>query len=181
MSWGSTHCCPQFWRAKKNSNSTQCIEFYSGFSDHWQIKPLQSIGQAAEFKFESKFKPVPVQVQAIWQLIAIWQLLPKANPEDNWRFWLQNQWPSFWGRSLAQLGRVGRASTNTGRFRGKSSRCGHRHAKAWKRCLAWFWINSNQNLLPNRSQMKYDVWKPCVDRTGFDFPFEDFLTIHLCK
>ena len=63
--------CPQFWRSKKNSNSTQFIELYFGVLE--QIKPLQPIGQAAEFKFESKFEPLPV----------IWQSLPKAVPEDN--------------------------------------------------------------------------------------------------
>ena len=40
-----------------NSNSTQFIEFNFGVPE--QIKPLQPIGQAAEFKFESKFKPLP--------------------------------------------------------------------------------------------------------------------------
>ena len=34
------------------------------------------VGHAAEFKFESKFEPLPV----------IWQLLPKAIPEDNRKF-----------------------------------------------------------------------------------------------
>ena len=53
----TTHCCPQFWHSKKNSDSTQFIELYFGISE--QIKPLQPIGQAAEFKFESKFKPLP--------------------------------------------------------------------------------------------------------------------------
>ena len=43
--------------SKKNSNFTQFIELYFGVSE--QIKPLQPIGQAAEFKFESKFKPLP--------------------------------------------------------------------------------------------------------------------------
>ena len=51
------HCCLQFWRSKENSNSTQFIELYSGVSE--QIKPLQPIGLAAEFKFESKFEPLP--------------------------------------------------------------------------------------------------------------------------
>ena len=51
------HSCPQFWRSKKNSNSTQFIELYFGASE--QIKPLQPIGQAAKFKFESKFEPLP--------------------------------------------------------------------------------------------------------------------------
>ena len=51
------HSCPQFWLSKKNSNSTQFIELYFGVSE--QIKPLQPIGQAEEFKFESKFEPLP--------------------------------------------------------------------------------------------------------------------------
>ena len=67
-------CCPQFRRSKKNSNSTPFIELYFGVSE--QIKPLQSIGQAAEFKFESKLEPLQF----------IWQSLPKAVPEDNRRF-----------------------------------------------------------------------------------------------
>ena len=59
--------------------STDLKEFklhtvYFGTSE--QIKPLQPVGQAAEFKFESKFEPLPV----------IWQSLPKAIPEDNRRF-----------------------------------------------------------------------------------------------
>ena len=41
----------------------------------------QPIGQAAEFKFESKFEP----------LLVIWQSLPKAVPKDNRRFREQNQ------------------------------------------------------------------------------------------
>ena len=57
------------------------------------IKPLQLVGQAAEFKFESKFEPLPV----------IWQSLPKAVPEDNRRFRGQNQLPSSWGSSPALL------------------------------------------------------------------------------
>ena len=52
-----------------------------------QIKP---IGQAAEFKFESKLEPLQV----------IWQSLPKAIPEDNRRFCLEIQLPSSWGRAL---------------------------------------------------------------------------------
>ena len=112
--------CPQFWLSKKNSNSTQFIELYFGVSE--QIKPLQPIGQAAEFKFESKFEPLPV----------IWQSLPKAVPEDNRRFRGQNQWPSSWGRAPAWLAQVGRASTNTGRFRVSGSRCGPRPARLRK-------------------------------------------------
>ena len=35
-------------------------------------------------------------------------------------------------------------------------------AKAWKQCQTWFWINSNQRLQLNQSQMKCDVWKPNI-------------------
>ena len=82
--WGlvPTHHCPQIWRSKKNSNSTLFIELYSGVSE--QIKSLQPIGQAAEFKFESILEPLPV----------CWQSFLEAIPEDKWRFWLQNQWQS---------------------------------------------------------------------------------------
>ena len=123
--WGlvSTHSYPQFWFSKKNSKTTQFIELYSGVSE--QIKALQPIGQAAEFKFESKFKPLPV----------IWQSLPKAIPEENRRFWLQNQWPSSWGRALGRvrrastLGLVRWASINTGSFLVGGSRCLPRQAR----------------------------------------------------
>ena len=39
-----------------------------------------------------------------------------------------------------------------------------RHAKACKQYLAWFWIDCNQSLQANWSQMKYDVWKQCSDQ-----------------
>ena len=47
--------------------------------------------QCAEFKFESKFEPLQIILQS----------LLKAIPEDNLRFWLQNQWQSSLGRALA--------------------------------------------------------------------------------
>ena len=97
---------------------------YSLCCDFKGYKPLQLVGQAAEFKFESKFEPLPV----------IWQSLPKAVPEDNRRFRGQNQWPSSWGRAPARLAHVGRASTNTGRFRVGDSRCGQRPARLRKTC-----------------------------------------------
>ena len=77
--------------------STQFIQLYFGISE--QIKPLQRIGQVAEFKFESKFEPLIVR----WPVQVIWQSFPKAIPEDIRRFWLQNQWPRscgpLWQRS----------------------------------------------------------------------------------
>ena len=106
--WGliTTQRCPQFGRSEKNSNSTQFVELFWGVLE--QIKPLQPIVQAAEFKFESKFEPIrpePDQ-QVVWPVV--WQSLTNTIREDNRRIWLQNQWPSSWGRALAQLGRVWR-------------------------------------------------------------------------
>ena len=43
-----------------------------------------------------------------------------------------------------------------------------RRAKAWNRCLAWFWIDCNQSLQSNRSQIKCYVWKPCSDQRWQD-------------
>ena len=161
-----------------------------------QIKPLQPVGQAAEFKFESKFEPLPV----------IWKSLPKAIPEDNRRFWLLNQWTSSWGCAPEQLGRVGEMTSgiilnrlqpkfapdrsqmkcNLPQERASAQIRINQHsdfrwqrAKAWKWCLAWLWNDCNQSLQSNRSQMKCIVWKQCsdhVDRTTFNFWFEDFLS-----
>ena len=55
----------------------------------------------------------------------------------------RNQWQSSWGRDLAQLGRVGRASTNTGRFWVDGSRCEPRPARLRKKC----YHSSDANLL----------------------------------
>ena len=97
---------------------------HSLFGASEQKKPSQPVGQAAELKFESKFEP----------LLVIWQSLPKTVPEDNRRFRGQNQRPSSWGSALAQFGRVGRASTNVGRFRVGGSLCGPRLARLRKTC-----------------------------------------------
>ena len=76
--------------------------------------------QAAEFKFESKFKPQPV----------IRQSIQKAIPECNQRFWQQNRWPSSWGSPPAHLGQVRWGSTNTWHFWVSCSHFGH-----WQACL----------------------------------------------
>ena len=72
-----------------------------------------------------------VQVQAPAGHLAI---SPKAVPEGNRMFRGQNRRPSSWGRSPAVLVRVGRASTNTGRFRVCGSRCRPRPARLRKTC-----------------------------------------------
>ena len=61
-----------------------------------------------------------------------------------------------------------------------------RWAKAWKLCLAWFWIDHNQSLQPSWLQMpvKRDVEshvETCIDWTSFDFWFEDLIEICLWK
>ena len=73
----------------------------SWFWDIGADESIQTVGQVAELKFESKFEPLPV----------IWQSLPKAVPEENRRFWLQNQCLSSLDLAPAQLGRVGRRSS----------------------------------------------------------------------
>ena len=61
-------------------------------------------------------------------------------------------------------------------------------AKAGKGCQAWFWIDCNQRLQPNRLQIKYYVWKPCSDQRWQDklwfsiwrfFEQSAFVNIHL--
>ena len=49
--------------------------------------------------------------------------LPQVIPEDNWSFWLQNQWLTSWGSAPAQLVLVWRAITNAGCFQVSGSRC----------------------------------------------------------
>ena len=73
----------------------------SWFWDIGADESLQTVAQVAELNFESKFEPLPV----------IWQSLPKAVPEENRRFWLQNQCLSSLDLAPAQLGRVGRRSS----------------------------------------------------------------------
>ena len=60
-------------------------------------------------------------------------------------------------------------------------------AKAWKPFQAWFWINQNQSLQPNKTQMKCYVWRPCSDQRWQDLQFSiwrffeqsSFVNIHL--
>ena len=61
-----------------------------------------------------------------------------------------------------------------------------RWAKAWKLCLAWFWIDHNQSLQPSWLHMpvKRDVEshvETSIDWTSFDFWFEDLIEICLWK
>ena len=83
----ASHCC-QVQGTKKNLNFIQ---------PEWYLM----VGQEAEFKFESKFQPLPV----------IWQTLQKTVSERNWR--LQNQWPSTCGSTPAQVGLVWLWSTDS--------------------------------------------------------------------
>ena len=85
--------------------------------DFGGYKPLQLVGQAAEFKFESKFEPLPV----IWQSLR--RLFQKVIEGLEGKINCQLV-PSSWGSSVALLVRVGRASTNTRRFLISGSRCG---------------------------------------------------------
>ena len=117
----TTQCCPQFWRSKKNSNSAQFIEIYFGVSE--QIKPLQPIGHAAEFKFESKFEPLPNSAGRL-----------AMTPED----YSRRQSKDLTAKSMAKLlgprSCTAWASTNTGCFRVGGSRCWQRPARLRKMC-----------------------------------------------
>ena len=76
---------------------------------------------------------VQVWVQ-VWAHAGHLAISPKAVPKCYRRFRGQNQWPSSWCRSQAQLARVKRASTNTGRFWVGGSRCWQRPASLRKTC-----------------------------------------------
>ena len=73
----------------------------------------------------------------VWAPAGHLAISPKAVREDNLnrRFRGQNQRPSSWGSPPALLVLVGRASTNTGRFRVCSSRCWQRQAGLRKTCF----------------------------------------------
>ena len=117
----STHSCPQF----SKFYVIKRIKLHTvDFGTSEQINSLQPVGQVAEFKFESKFEPLQV----------IWSWLQKAIPEDNRRFWLQNQMPSSQSSAPALLGRIRPASTNTGRCLIGSSRCRLLPARLKKMC-----------------------------------------------
>ena len=120
----------QIWLQKRTYKEFKLHTVYAVILE--AIKPLQLVGQAAEFKFESKFEPLQV----------IWQSLRKAIPEDNRRFRGQNQLSSSWGHFLA----VGRASTNlnTRRFRVGGIRCWPRQARLRKTCYHSCYTDSVQ-------------------------------------
>ena len=121
----STHLCPQFWRSKKNSNSIQFIELYSGVSE--QINLYNTLVSRQSSSLSPSWSPCLSSG-------IDWQSLPKAIPEDNQSFWLQKLFPSSWGRAPAQLGRVGQASANTGYFQVGSSSCWQLPARLMKTC-----------------------------------------------
>ena len=126
-----THCCPQFLRFKKNSNSTQMI---SGLQSRQNLYNPFVRRQSSSFEF--KFEALPV----------IWQSLPKAIPENNQRYWLQNQWQSSWGSAPPQLGLVGLARINTGCFQVGCSCCWPRQACLKKTCYHSCDIDSVEDL-----------------------------------
>ena len=92
---------------------------------------LQPVGQAAEFKFESKFEPLPPAAVHL-----------AINPKG----YSRRQSKVLTAKSMAKLlgarsgtawaGRTGDsvASTNTRRFQVGCNRCGPRHARSRKTC-----------------------------------------------
>ena len=103
------------------------------------IKPLKLVGQVAEFKFESKFEPLPVIWQSLWRLF---QKIIEGLGEKS----TAKHLGASWGRSPALLARVGRVSTNTGRFQVCWSRCWLQQAHLRKTCYhLWYWLSSRVN------------------------------------
>ena len=92
--------------------------------DFGGYKTLQLVDQVAQFKFESKFVLLLFIWQSLWSLSVFQKVIARG----------QNQLPSSWGCSPALLARVGRASTNTGRFPVCCSHCGPRQAHLRKTC-----------------------------------------------
>ena len=68
-----------------------------------------------------------------------------SQSQSLWRVWLQNQWQSSWGRALAQLELIGRASANRGRFLVCCSSSGQRPARFGKNCCHPCYANSFLN------------------------------------
>ena len=91
---------------KKIQNSHS--DNYSGITK--QRKHLQLVSQAAEFQFESKFKPLLV----IWQSLAFPKAIPDSRRQSKALTAKSMEGP--WGSALAQLWVVGRTKTNTGYF-----------------------------------------------------------------
>ena len=105
--WKTLTSVLNFGVLKRIQTKHSLLNFILGFLSRYTSTTHWSGGRVSPCR--------PVQV--------IWQSLPKAIREDNRRIWLQNQWPSSWVCAQAQLGRVERASTNTGCFRVGGSRC----------------------------------------------------------
>ena len=95
---------------------------------------LELVGQAAEFEFESKFKPLPI----IWQSMPI---TPKGYSRRQSKVLTAKSMLSSWGSTPAQLGLVELASTNTRHFLVGCScywpQSAHLSATLWPLLLNW--------------------------------------------
>ena len=135
--WGlvNPHCCPQFWRSKTN---TVYWTLFWGFradktsTTHWSGGRVQVWVQVLAPADQCQCLSFGNHSQRLF-LKTIEEFDCQINSQVP-RIWLRNQQPSSWGRAPAQLGRVGLASTNTGRFRVGGSRCGQRQARLRKMC-----------------------------------------------
>ena len=113
------------------------------FRDLGADKTFRPIGQAAEFNFESKFKPLPGNVAGICQS------LPKTI--EGLTAKTAKSMAELLGQHCGGSVPVGRASTNTERFRVGCSRCGQRMARLRKKGyhsivpLLRYWLSSRIN------------------------------------
>ena len=123
--WQRRTAVINFGVLKRIQTPHSLLNFIVGFWGRQNLhNPLARLQSSSLSPSSSPCQPVPV----------IWQSLQKAILEDNWMFWLQNQWLISWGSAPAQVGRVWLASTNTGCFLVCCSRCRQQPACLRKTC-----------------------------------------------
>ena len=107
--WGliTTHSCPHFWCSKKNSNSTQFIELSFGASE--QIKPCNLLIRRQSSSLSPSLAPAD---QCCLSGNHSKRLFKKTIKGIYCKKSMAKLLGS-WGCSPAQVGRFGRASTNT--------------------------------------------------------------------
>ena len=167
--WGM----PQFrylhqgrWAAARGGLKIHTV--FSGFPepDSEEIKPFTTRLSGCRAKVWNQ----------IWYSAYLLTVTSKAVSEGNRRFWLQNLLPRFSGR--AQVLRVGRASTNTGRSRVGSSRCGPQPARFIKKCYPFCWLSSRAKKVliddcKNPAKQQIQIDDLCKKRESAQIPIEE--------
>ena len=133
------------------------------FMDLWMFKFRKFRGTTSHFLFSCEMKismelarsccrpkPCPSLRSIFLSLIGLWV-----------KIWHGNKNACLQSNSVQSSSSKSTACPRKGRlltFESNSTSTWWRRAKAWNRCQAWFWINRNHSLQPNRLQMKCDVF-----------------------